>query len=311
MLKIYNLMVITFFLLLYSNLNSQNININLYPDGEIPNFQATDEVEHRDTTDIVRIRTVQTPDISVFLPSKKTATGEAVIICPGGGYRILAYDWEGEDIAKFWNSKGVAAFVLKYRLPTSKSQVVSHLSPLMDAQRAMRLVRYNAEKWNIDPEMIGIMGFSAGGHLASTLSTHFDYGNPDANDPVERVSCRPDFSILIYPVISFTKDFQHSGSQKALLGEKPDPELSKYYSNELQVTKDTPPAMLIHSSDDKGVPVNNSITYYKALLSKGITAEMHIYPYGGHGYGLAVGEGYLSSWPERCYDWLKNLGNRK
>ncbi|MGC9342315.1 MAG: alpha/beta hydrolase [Bacteroidales bacterium] len=299
-------LIIVFFFM-NASLFSQNYRLNLYPDGEIPNFQPTDEVEQRDTTDIVRIRTVQTPDIAVFLPSKKTATGEAVVICPGGGYWILAYDWEGEDIAKFWNSKGVAAIVLKYRLPTSESQVIPHKSPLMDAQRAMRLVRYNAEKWNIDPGKIGIMGFSAGGHLASTLSTHFDYGNPDAIDPVERLSCRPDFSMLIYPVISFTENFQHSGSHKALLGENSDPELSKYYSNELQVTEDTPPAILIHSSDDKSVPVDNSIVYYKALLNNGINAEMHIYPYGGHGYGLAVGEGYLSTWPERCYDWLKSL----
>ncbi len=294
-------------LLSSTNLFAQNFRIELYPDGEIPNLQATDEVEQRDTTDIVRIRTVQTPDISVFLPSKKTASGEAVIICPGGGYHILAYDWEGEDIAKFWNSKGVAAIVLKYRLPTSKSQIVPHKSPLMDAQRAMRLVRYHAKDWNINPKEIGIMGFSAGGHLASTLSTHFDNGNPQASDPVERISCRPDFSILIYPVISFTADFQHSGSHKALLGEDPDPELSNYYSNELQVSKNTPPAILIHSSDDKGVPVDNSIVYYKALQEKGITAEMHVYPYGGHGYGLAVGRGYLSTWPERCNTWLKNL----
>jgi acetyl esterase/lipase len=299
--------LIVVFSFMTANLFSQNFRLNLYPHGEIPNFRATDEIEQRDTTDIVRIRTVQTPDIAVFLPSKKTATGEAVVICPGGGYWILAYDWEGEDIAKFWNSKGVAAIVLKYRLPTSKSQVIPHKSPLLDTQRALRLVRYNAEKWNIDPGKIGIMGFSAGGHLASTLSTHFDDGDPDANDPIERMSCRPDFSMLIYPVISFTEDFQHSGSHKALLGENPEPELSKYYSNELQVNEDTPPAILIHSSDDKGVPVDNSIVYYQALVKNKITAEMHIYPYGGHGYGLAVGKGYLSTWPERCFDWLKSL----
>jgi len=303
--------LIIIFLLMSSNLFSQNFRLNLYPEGEIPNFQATDEVEQRDTTDIVRIRSVQTPDIAVFLPSKKTATGEAVVICPGGGYWILAYDWEGEDIAKFWNSKGVAAIVLKYRLPTSKSQVVPHLSPLMDAQRAMRLVRYHADEWNINPEKVGIMGFSAGGHLASTLSTHYDRGNPEAEDPVERMSCRPDFSILIYPVISFTADFAHSGSQKALLGENAETQLLQYYYNELQVTEDTPPAILIHSSDDTGVPVQNSIVYYEALLKNGVSGEVHIYPYGKHGYGLAVGKGYLSGWPERCFEWLKDLDDRR
>ncbi|MFP4060975.1 MAG: alpha/beta hydrolase [Bacteroidales bacterium] len=288
-------------------INAQNLKLPLYPDKNIPNYEQTGESEQWDTTDIVRVSKVQKPDIAVFLPAKKNATGEAVIICPGGGYYILAYDWEGTDIAKFWNSKGVAAIVLKYRLPTSKSQVVPHKSPLMDAQRAIRMVRYNAKEWNVNPGRIGIMGFSAGGHLASTLSTHFDTGNPGAEDPVERISCRPDFSILVYPVISFTGDLMHSGSIKALLGEEPDPDLVKYYSNELQVNSSTPPAILIHSGDDKGVPVKNSILYYEALIANGVTAAMHVYLYGGHGYSLAVGKGYLAGWPERCHEWLKNL----
>ena len=292
---------------IYIPVHAQNIRLSLYPEGEIPNYRNTGEKEQSDTSDIVRISKVQEPDIAVFLPAKKNATGEAVIICPGGGYYILAYDWEGTDIAKFWNSKGVAAIVLKYRLPTSESQIVPHKSPLMDAQRAMRLVRYHAAEWNINPDRIGIMGFSAGGHLASTLSTHFDPGNPEAKDPVEQVSCRPDFSILVYPVISFTGDFMHSGSKKALLGENPDPELATFYSNELQVNASTPPAILIHSGDDKGVQVKNSIVYYEALVKNGIKAEMHIYPYGGHGYSLAIGKGHLAGWPERCHEWLKYL----
>ena len=286
---------------------SQNFVLDLYPAGNIPGYKVNDGVEVRDTTDIVRIGNVQKPDLAVFLPSAKNATGEAVIICPGGGYSILAYDWEGSDIAKFWNSKGVAAVVLKYRLPDPKSQVEPWKAPLMDAQRAMRTVRFYAEKWKINPGKIGIMGFSAGGHLASTLSTHYDSGIKDSQDPIERMSCRPDFSMLIYPVISFSADYQHSGSQKRLLGDNPDPKLSAYFSNELQVTKDTPPAILIHSSDDTSVPVDNSISYYKALLKYNIPAELHIYPYGKHGYSLAVGRGYLSTWPERCYDWLKAL----
>ncbi len=306
MMKILRLALITISLtFMLSPLKSQNIRMDLYPEGEIPNFQITDEVEIRDTTSIVRIRTVQTPDISIFLPSSNNASGEAVIICPGGGYHILAYDWEGEDIAKFWNSKGVAAIVLKYRLPTSKSQIIPHKSPLMDAQRAMRLVRFNAVKWNIDPQRIGIMGFSAGGHLASTLSTHYDSGNPKSEDPIEKISCRPDFSILMYPVISFTADFQHSGSRKALVGD--DAELMKYYSNELHVNKDTPPTLLIHSSDDKAVPVENSLSYYRELVKNDVPAEMHIYPYGGHGFSLAVGRGHLSGWTERAFEWLKSL----
>jgi len=269
-----------------------------------PNYQETGEVTIWDTSDIVRVRNVQKPDIAVFLPSKKNTTGEAVVICPGGGYGILAYDWEGSDIARWLNSRGIAAFVLKYRLPGSKSNIVPHKSPLMDAQRAMRIVRSNAAAWNIDPGKIGVMGFSAGGHLASTLSTHYDAGDPSSSDPVEQVSCRPDFSVLVYPVISFTEEFQHSGSRINLLGEDAEESLVKYYSNELQVTADTPPAILIHSDDDKGVPVENSIVYYKALRANSISSELHIYPYGGHGYSLAIGKGHLATWPDRVIEWI-------
>jgi len=272
--------------------------------GDPPNYRETGEVTIWDTADIVRVRNVQKPDIAVFLPSKKNATGEAVLICPGGGYEILAYDWEGSDIARWLNSRGIAAFVLKYRLPGSESNIVPHQSPLMDAQRAMRMVRSYAGKWNIDPGKIGVMGFSAGGHLASTLSTHFDAGDLSSSDPVEQVSCRPDFSVLVYPVISFTEAFQHSGSRINLIGEDADTSLVKYYSNELQVTEDTPPAILIHSDDDTSVPAENSIAYYKALRAHHVSSEMHIYPYGGHGFSLAIGQGHLSSWTDRVIDWI-------
>ena len=272
--------------------------------GDPPNYRETGEVTIWDTADIVRVRNVQKPDIAIFLPSKKNASGEAVVICPGGGYGILAYDWEGSDIARWLNSRGIAAFVLKYRLPGSESNIVPHKSPLLDAQRAMRLVRSNAEKWNIDPGKIGIMGFSAGGHLASTLSTHYDAGDPSNSDPVEQVSCRPDFSVLLYPVISFTEDFQHSGSRINLIGEDADESLVKYYSNELQVTEDTPPAILVLSDDDTVVPAENSIAYYKALRAHHVSSEMHIYPYGGHGYSLAIGQGHLSTWPDLVIDWI-------
>jgi len=289
--------------------HAQNLRMNLYPEGKIPNSILSDEKEIIDTTAIISIRNVQVPDISIYLPSKKNRTDKAIIICPGGGYEVLAYDWEGDDIAMFWNSRGITAIVLKYRLPSMLSQIDPHKTPLMDAQRAMRLVRFHAEEWNISPNKIGIMGFSAGGHLASSLSTHFDYGNPSSNDPVERISCRPDFSLLIYPVITFTEESQHSGSRKALVGENK--KLMKYYSSELQVKADTPPTILIHSSDDKSVPVENSILYYKTLLNNKIPAEMHIYPYGGHGFSLAIRKGYLSTWTDRCYDWLNNLESLK
>jgi acetyl esterase/lipase len=294
------------FIVVYQTLFSQNMVVPLW-DGDPPNYRESGEAAIWDTSDIVRVSLVQKPDIAVFLPSRKNATGEAVVICPGGGYHILAYDWEGSDIARWLNSKGVAAFVLKYRLPGARSNIVPHKSPLLDAQRAMRLVRHDASSWNIDPGKIGIMGFSAGGHLASTLSTHHDPGDPDSPDPVERESCRPDFSILVYPVISFTGPFMHSGSRAALLGQDPDEELVRYYSNELQVREDTPPAILIHADDDTGVPSENSLAYYEALRKAGVPAEMHIYPYGGHGFSLAIGRGYLSTWPDRVIQWMSYL----
>lgn len=296
-------------LLISITTQAQNRIVPLW-EGDPPNYRETGEVTIWDTADIVRIRLVQKPDLAVFLPSGKNATGEAVVICPGGGYSILAYDSEGSDIARWLNSKGIAAFVLKYRLPGARSNIVPYKSPLMDAQRAMRLVRYHAEEWNLNPRKVGIMGFSAGGHLASTLSTHFDLGDPSSSDPVEKESCRPNFSVLVYPVITFQDEFTHQGSRRALLGENPDAALVDYFSNEKQVTEKTPPAILIHSDDDTGVPVENSLLYYEALRAHGVPSELHIYPYGGHGYSLAVGKGHLSTWPDRVIDWIKYLHHR-
>jgi acetyl esterase/lipase len=248
----------------------------LWPSGNIPNYKKTDEVEKRDTTGIVRISLVQQPGIEVYLPSKQSANGQAIVICPGGGYGILAYDWEGTDIAKWLNSKGIAAIVLKYRLPNSKSNVVPQLSPLLDAQRALRTVRANAQKWNIKKNQIGIMGFSAGGHLASTAGTHFDNGDANAADSVDRLTSRPDFMILMYPVISMSKTYMHQGSRNNLIGANPDSALAKYYSNDLQVTKETPPTFIVHATDDAGVPVENSLSFYQALKTNKVAAEMHI-----------------------------------
>jgi len=295
------------FLILQFITTAQEITIPLWPSGKVPNFQKTDETEKRDTSDIIRISKVQSPDIAVYLPSKRNATGQAVIICPGGGYAILAYEWEGSDIAKWFNSKGIAAIVLKYRLPNSKSNIIPNQSPLLDAKRAIRLVRYNAAKWNINKDKIGIMGFSAGGHLASTLGTHFDSGDGDSKDPVEQFSSRPDFMLLIYPVISMTKDIMHKGSRNNLIGENPTEDLAKLYSNELQVTKNTPPTFLIHAADDKTVPVENSLLFFQALKDNNVPVEMHIYPTGGHGFGLAIGKYYLETWTDRCIDWLRGL----
>ena len=285
---------------------AQSFSLSLW-NKNIPNFQKTDEVEISDTSDFIRISFVQNPEISVFLPSKRNANGQAVVICPGGGYAYLAYDGEGTDIAKLLNANGIAGIVLKYRLPISKSNIVGYKSPLLDLQRAMRLTRYHASEWNIDKDKIGVMGFSAGGHLASTLGTHFDYGNENSDDPVETESCRPDFMILMYPVITFTQPFMHKGSRDALLGTSPDSSLIKYFSNELQVKEDTPPTFIVHASDDKAVPVENSLVFCKALVDKNIPVEMHIYSEGGHGFTSAIGNDHLNSWTQRFLDWLKWL----
>ena len=275
----------TILFLLYSfSLLSQKI-IPLWPEG-VPNQNPSEEKEHIVSSDIVRINNVQTPTLEVFLPSKANHTGKAVVICPGGGYKILAYDWEGTDIAKWYNSKGIAAFVLKERLPDSPSLVQPQWAPLQDAQRAMRIVRKNAAKWNINPSQIGIMGFSAGGHLASTLGTHFDEDTLKASNThsLNKISARPDFMVLIYPVITFDKQYYHGGSKNALIGEDASQEMLDYFSNNLQVSSNTPPTFLIHSADDTVVPYQNSVLFYDALQKHKIPSELHLYPTGGHGY---------------------------
>jgi len=292
---------------IFFNTSAQEYKMLLWPSGNIPNYKRTAEVEKRDSANFVRISLVQQPAIEVYLPSKQNATGQAIVICPGGGYGMLAYDWEGTDIAKWLNANGVAAIVLKYRLPNSKSNIDPKLSPLLDAQRAIRTVRANADKWNIKKDKIGIMGFSAGGHLASTAGTHFDRENPGAADSIDRISSRPDFMILMYPVISMSQSYMHEGSRNNLIGTSADSTTAKYYSNDLQVTRETPPTLLIHASDDKAVPVENSLVFYQALVKNNVPAEMHIYPYGGHGFSLAIGKGYLASWTDRCIDWLRSL----
>jgi acetyl esterase/lipase len=299
-----NLLIII--LMLNLSLNAQEYRIPLYT-GVIPNSKNTGGIEKTEFSDITLVSNVQIPDIAVYLPSKRFATGQAVVICPGGGYWVLAYDLEGTDIARYLNSIGVAAIVLKYRLPTYGNCIEPHKAPLMDAQRAMRLVRHNAAKWNINPSEIGIMGFSAGGHLASTLGTHFDYGNKTAEDSVEKVSCRPDYMILMYPVISFIDSCTHVGSREALIGKDPDPSLAKYFSNEVQVKADTPPAFLVHADNDKGVPVENSLLMYKALRARNISAELHILSEGDHGFGLGIGNAHTGSWPHNLELWLASI----
>ncbi len=283
------------FLITSTCANSQTMKINLWPEDAIPLSIKTDIQEVSESTDIIRISKVQVPQLDVFLPNKKGATGQAVIICPGGGYSRLAYDWEGTDIAKLFNAHGIAAFVLKYRLPDSLSSTTPDQVPLLDAKQAMRIVRTRAVEWNISPNKIGIMGFSAGGHLAATLSTHFDNNT------------RPDFSILIYPVISMDKSIAHMGSRTNLIGAKPTDDMIRLYSNELQVNAQTPPTFILHATDDNAVPVENSLIFYQGLKKNNVPVEMHIFPTGGHGFALALGKGTLEKWPSLLFDWMKEL----
>ena len=245
------------------------------------------------------------PSLTIYLASQsKVPTG--VVVCPGGGYVHLAIDHEGKQIAAWLNNLGVSAFVLKYRLGPK----YHHPIELGDAQRALRYVRSRASEYGIDSHRIGIWGFSAGGHLASSVGTHFDQGRPDSADPIERESSRPDFMILAYPVITFEEPSLHRGSRNALLGDNPDPSLIALLSNERQVTKDTPPTFLFHTSDDPVVPVENSTAFYAALRKAGVPAEMHIYEHGAHGVGLAKDDPVLRTWPDLLSNWLKARGLR-
>ena len=256
--------ILSFILILtVMNLQAQDTIIPLWPNGKIPNRVETDEKEEHVKEGILRISKVQEPTIEVYLPAKQNATGEAVLIFPGGGYHILAYDWEGTDIAKFLNGKGIAGIVVKYRLPTSESLKEKYNVPLIDAQRALRLVRSMAAEFNINANKIGIVGFSAGGHLASTLGTHFNEKVYNGIDAADKLSARPDFLTLVYPVITFTQSTKHSGSQKALLQGNETEELLQRFSNETQVTPETPPTLLVHATDDTAVPVENSLLFFQ------------------------------------------------
>ncbi|GAA5030989.1 hypothetical protein GCM10011506_21700 [Marivirga lumbricoides] len=265
---------------------------NLYPD-EIPNSKAS---ALKETGEDV-IRNVSHPTLAYFKPNPEKANGTAIIIIPGGGYGVVVYEGEGVTNAKILAENGIAAFVLKYRLPDDQIMVDKKIGPLQDAQQAIKFVRENAAKFSLSKGKIGIMGFSAGGHLASTAATHFDtsyISNP------KNTSLRPDFQILVYPVISMTDSLTHLGSRDALLGENPGSEDVKLYSNELKVTGNTPPAYLTHTADDKLVDVNNTIAYFQSLRLNNVDVEMHIYPRGGHGFIFQ-----RKGWINPLLDWLK------
>ena len=261
----------------------------LWPDGA-PEAQGSDPEK-------------DVPAITIYKPEE--GNGAAVIICPGGGYGRLAMGHEGREIAEWLNGMGVTGIVLEYRMSKGGYR---HPVPLMDAQRAIRTIRSRADALQLDPARIGIMGFSAGGHLASTAGTHFDPGNPDAEDPVDRFSSRPDFMILCYAVIAFGEPYTHKGSQRNLIGEDPPEELIRHLSNEKQVTGDTPPAFLFHTDEDTAVPPENSVMFYLALRKAGVPAELQIYRKGRHGIGLARDIEGTSAWPEACRKWLEGMG---
>ncbi|WP_348270008.1 alpha/beta hydrolase [Edaphobacter paludis] len=247
---------------------------------------------------------VDKPTLTVFLPSGPNATKTGVVIAPGGGYQHLAMGYEGTDVARWLNERGVAAFVLKYRLGPKYHNPIE----IGDAQRAIRMVRANAAEYGIAPDHLGMWGFSAGGHLTATAGTHFDAGNPNAADPIDRQGSRPDFLILAYPVITLEAPYAHVSSRKYLLGDDPDPAEVQSLSAELQVTKDTPPTFLFSTTDDGTVPVMNSVMFYSALVKAGVPAEMHLFQHGHHGSGLGTGNPELSVWPDLLIKWMRERG---
>lgn len=295
MIKIYLLLLTTFLMI---NLYAQNI-APLY-DTQIPNSKPTPNEEKSETDGSMMIRKISIPTIQYYPAPESTSTQTAIIIFPGGSYEKNAIQHEGRDAAKRLNEAGITAFVVKYRLPDDKTMVSKEIGPLQDAQQAIKIVRENADKYKIRSNRIGIMGFSAGGHLASTAGTHFRESKI-SNE--KNTSLRPDFMILVYPVISFKEDIAHKESRENLIGKNPAAEKVERYSNELQVTKDTPPTFLVHASDDDVVLVANSIRFYEYLLKHNVKAELHVYQSGGHGFGLHNNT-TQDDWFERFKNWM-------
>lgn len=286
-------------LLITSGLIAQDKVLKVWPNGA-PNHNGMNEPEEK--YDGNRVRKVSEAEMYVYLPENGKNTGAAVVICPGGGYIIEAMDHEGYGIAEWLKSKGIAGIVLKYRLPYGHHEI-----PSGDARQAMRIVRMNAKEWGIDSDKIGIAGSSAGGHLAATAGTRFDVGKKDSTDPVEQESCRPDFMLLLYPVISFKEEFGHMGSRRNLIGDGNNWDLVEKYSNELHVTPQTPPTFLVLADDDKSVAPRNSVEFYLQLKKNNVLAEMHIFQEGGHGFGIRKNNLPTDQWPNLFFDWLKAI----
>jgi acetyl esterase/lipase len=279
-------------------LNAQEI-IPLYT-NVVPNAKEEISTNVSESFGSGMFRGVTKPTLEVYLPDKDKATGVAVVICPGGGYSVIVYNGEGVSTAKEFAKNGIAAFVLKYRLPDDTTMQDKTIGPLQDAQQAIKLVRENSVKWGVDPYKIGIMGFSAGGHLASTEATHFA---KVLIENTNNTSLRPDFQIVVYPVISMQEKFTHSDSRKKLLGENPSKAIIDLFSNDLQVDENTPPAYITHAADDNVVDVDNSISYFEALRRHKVPVEMHIYPKGGHGFVFG-----RKGWMDSLFQWMQSMG---
>ena len=271
----------------------------LWPDGPEENNGLADQEITESNGNITFNSTAK---LHVYHPEKEIQNGIAVIICPGGGYSFLSMEYEGRMFAQWLIKQGITAIILQYRMPAQHDRI-----PLADAQRAMRWVRNRAENWGINPDKVGIAGFSAGGHLASTVSTHFDSGKSGTTDRLEQYSSRPDFQILFYPVISMTAGLTHSGSREALLGKNPSAEAIAQYSNEQHVTAKTPPALLFHSDDDTVVPSMNSVVFYQALKKNKVPAVLYIFDKGGHGWGMRNNFEYHNQWTNLLANWLKKI----
>ncbi|MDF2431283.1 MAG: hypothetical protein JWP44_914 [Mucilaginibacter sp.] len=292
-------------MLISSAIFAQEAPMPLYPNG-VPNSKPTPAtyIEKNDKgNNDEHVTMVSIPTITPFIPAKGTANGSAILIFPGGSYSALSMDKEGYSVAKAFNSFGVTAFVVKYRLPADDIMIDKTIGPLQDAQQAILIVRKNAAKWGIAPDRVGVIGFSAGGHLASTLGTHFEKLLIEDKD---NISVRPDFMVLLYPVISFGP-MAHVGSRDNLIGKKPFKELIDLYSNEKQITTNTPPTFLVHAGDDGAVPVQNTLMFYDALLNAKVKAEMHIFQAGGHGFGLNNSKN-KDKWIDWCKNWMEENG---
>jgi len=301
--RTFKILILAILFNLSSLIHAQTFNIKIWPDGAPGAIAQKDFIESANSCGSLPCwKNVSSPELHVYLPDEKNATGTSVVIFPGGGYYIIAFEIEGEKIAKALNAQGIAAIVVKYRLPSDEIMKDKSIGPLQDAQEAMRIVRRNSAAWKLNPDKIGVMGFSAGGHLAASVSNRFDERLYNTKD---KISARPNFSILIYPVISFQDDIGHLGSRENLIGKDPSKTKIDSYSNELLVSHNTPPTFLIHAADDTVVSPENSIRYFDKLREKNVDVELHLFQSGGHGFGLGKDGTTESSWLSLCMQWLK------